>query len=230
MNLKGILFDFNGTLLFDSDMHIEAFRRLFPKYGLPCPSTEHMIKSFLGKPNRKIYEETVSPVYTEEELAKFIADKEAEYFNICIELGENFRLADGAVEMLDAIKAMGIPYCLATGSERVNVEFYVKHLKLDRWFEIGKNLIYEDGSFTGKPSPDIYNMAAKKIGLTPAECLIFEDATTGILAANAAKAGAVVVVYDKNYPSPLINGAKADAVYHDHRLWKEILTSYGLMR
>ena len=71
---------------------------------------------------------------------------------------------------------------------------------------------------------------ASKLGLTPSECLIFEDATTGIMAARAAKPGAIVAVYDKKYASPLTDGITVDRVYHDHRLWRETLADYGLMR
>lgn len=230
MNLKGILLDFNGTLVFDSEMHLEAFRRTFVEYGMKPPSDEYMMASFFGKPNKGIYAESINPSYTEKELARFVKIKESAYFNFCLELGDRFRLADGAVEMLDGIKEMGIPYCLATGSEKLSVDFFMEHLGLGRWFEYGKNIVYEDGSFTGKPAPDIYVIAAKKLGLSPSECLVFEDGTSGIMAANAAKVGAVIAVYQKGYPSPLTDDARADAVYHDHLLWKKTLADYGLMR
>ena len=230
MNLKGILFDFNGTLLFDSDMHVEAFIRTYRHYGLTPPDFEYMMKSFFGKPNRFIYAENFNPSYTEEELKAFISFKENAYYDVCRELGDGFRLAKGAEEMLNYLKEAGIPYCLATGSEGKTVDFYMEHLDLGRWFEYGKNIVYEDGSFHGKPAPDIYNIAAARLGLTPAECLIFEDATTGIMAANAARAGAVIAVYNEKYPSPLTDGIYVDRVYHDHCLWKHALADYGLLR
>ena len=55
MTLKGILFDFNGTLFFDSAFHMEAFRRIFPKYGHPVPSDEWMMKNCFGPTNANIY-------------------------------------------------------------------------------------------------------------------------------------------------------------------------------
>ncbi|MBQ8849129.1 MAG: HAD family phosphatase [Clostridia bacterium] len=230
MNLKGILFDFNGTLLFDSDMHMEAFRRVLPKYyGIEAPSLDDMLATVFGRTNRMFYTSRISPDYTEDDLKTFVERKENEYFNICMELGESFRLADGAYEMLDAIKESGIPYCLATGSERINVEFYMKHLNLDRWFS-WDNIVYENGTFVGKPAPDIYHLAAERLGLSTSDCLVFEDGTSGIRAANAAGAGAVIAVYDKKYPSPLTEETKVDAVYHDHLEWKKTLAKYGLMR
>ena len=229
MNLKGILFDFNGTLLFDSDMHMEAFRRVFPLFGKPVPTDEAML-SFFGATNRGIYSKYIDPYYTEEELHRFIELKERAYLDICLEMGETFRLADGAREMLDYIADKEIPYCLATGSERKNVEFYMEHLELGKWFELDRNLIYEDGSFMGKPEPDIYLLAAKRLGLIPSECLVFEDAPNGILAARRAGVGAIVAVYDEKYPSPQTEEARADREYHDHLNWKKTLADYGLTR
>ena len=226
MKLKGILFDFNGTLLFDSDMHIEAFKRTFASYGKVAPSKEEMVAKFFGRTNRTIYSQNFSKVYTEDELAEFTEKKESAYMDICRELGEKFKLADGAYEMLDAIKESGIPYCLATGSERGNVEFYIETLDLGRWFN-WDNIVYENGSFSGKPAPDIYHLAAKRLGLTPADCLVFEDGTSGIRSANAADAGAVVVVYEGKYPSPLTDETRVDKVFHDHTNWKNTLAEYG---
>ena len=225
MKLKGILFDFNGTLFFDSDMHIEAFKRVFAEYGKTAPSREVMITRFFGRTNRTIYRENFNENATDEEIAIFTEKKESAYVNICREMGKGLSLAKGAVEMLDAIKEMNIPYCLATGSEKGNVDFYMDALDLGRWFTYD-NIVYENGTFPGKPAPDIYRLAAKRLGLTPEECLVFEDGTSGIMAANAANAGAVVVVYDSKYPSPLNDQTQVNEVKFDHTDFKNTISKY----
>ncbi len=229
MNTKGILFDFNGTLLFDTDLHMQAIRNIFPRFGVAAPTIEELVSTILGKTNRWLYEEWVSTEYTEAELQAFTKQKESEYFRLCLELGKEFRLVDGVCDMLDFLKENRIPYCLATGSERMNVEFYIKHLHLDRWFD-WEHIVYEDGSFPGKPCPDIYRIAADRLGLSPADCLVFEDGPAGIRAANAAGIGAVIAIYDKKYPSPLTDDTRVEEVIHDHREWKHTLTKYGLLR
>ncbi|MBQ9783769.1 MAG: HAD family phosphatase [Clostridia bacterium] len=229
MTLKGILFDFNGTLLFDSDMHMEAFRRAFPKYGKPVPSDEFMIQKCFGRTNETIYRENFDANGTPEDIQKFEEIKENLYHELCLESPSVFRLVDGAEEMLDELKARGIPFCLATGSNWFNVEFYIRHLGLDRWFS-KENMIYDDGTYPGKPAPDIYQLAAKKLGLAPSECLVFEDGTSGIRAANAAGAGAVVVVYEEKYQSPLTEQTRVDQVFHDHLAWRQTLADYGILR
>lgn len=227
--LKGILFDFNGTLFFDSDMHMEAFRHSFPKYGQPVPSDEFMIARCFGRTNDTIFRENFKPDPTPEEVHEFEVLKETLYHEFCLKSPEIFRLVDGAEEMLNALKEAGVPFCLATGSNWFNVSFYIKHLGLDRWFS-AENMVYDDGTYPGKPAPDIYRIAAAKLGLDPSECLVFEDGTSGILAANAAGAGAVTVVYENKFPSPLTEKTVVEGIRHDLRNWRQILSKYEILR
>ena len=227
--LKGVLLDFNGTLFFDSDMHMEAFRRAFPQYGHPIPSDEFMIRRCFGRTNETIYLENFDANGTPEEIEKFGDIKEKLYHQLCLDSPEIFHLVNGAEEMLNAMKDAGVPFCLATGSNWFNVEFYIRHMGLDRWFD-QNNMIYDNGTYPGKPAPDIYLLAAEKLGLEPSECLVFEDGTSGIRAANAAGAGGVVVVYEEKFDSPLTEQTRVDEVHHDLRDWREILSHYGILR
>ena len=227
--LKGILFDFNGTLFFDSDLHMEAFRQVFPLYGLPVPTDDFMAERCFGRTNETIFKENINPNATKADIDEFELRKESVYHKLCLDLPERFRLVDGAEELLDELKARGIPFCLATGSNLLNLNFYIKHMKLDRWFT-SENTVYDDGTYPGKPAPDIYRLAAGKLSLDPSDCLVFEDGTSGIRAANAAGAGDVVVVYDKCLDSPITESTRVAEVHHDLLEWRDILARYGILR
>lgn len=227
MKLSGVLLDFNGTLFFDSDMHIEAFQAIFSEYLNTVPTDEFLIRQCFGRTNKTICLENIDPNATPEQIEEFSRLKESLYQKACLDHPELFHLAPGAEEQLNALRDAGVPFCLATGSDWGNVSFYMEHLGLDRWFS-PDNMVWEDGTFPGKPSPEIYVRAAAKLGLTPAECLVYEDGTSGILAANRARAGAVIAVYDKKYSSPLNGETRVDAVMHDHLGWRQILRGYGL--
>ena len=64
---------------------------------------------------------------------------------------------------------------------------------MDRWFD-PRRIVYDDGTFSGKPAPDIYLRAAERIGLSPSRCIVAEDARSGIEAARRAGAGMIVAV------------------------------------
>ncbi len=227
--VKGLLFDFNGTLFFDSELHIRAFKKYFTEHGKPEPTAEFITKNIFGRPNLRIYTDNFNPDPTEAEWMEFADEKEGLYRKFCLENPELMKYTDGVCEMLDWLKANSIPYCLATGCGMDNLSFYMEHMDLGRWFTLD-NIVYFDGSFPGKPEPDAYLLAARKLGLDASECAVFEDGTSGILAARRAKAGAVIGVYEPTMPSPITGEAQCDAIYHDFTQWKEIFKNLGILR
>ena len=78
-------------------------------------------------------------------------------------------------------------------SEWDNVEFYIKEFHLEKWFDLNK-IVYSDGTIPGKPAPDIFLIAAKKMGLKPSECVVIEDAIAGIKSAQTAGAGKIIAI------------------------------------
>ena len=78
-------------------------------------------------------------------------------------------------------------------SEEVNVKFFIKEFGLEKWFDISK-IVYDNGKIKGKPEPDIYEIAAKNLGLEPQECIVVEDAVSGIESARRAGIGKIVAI------------------------------------
>jgi beta-phosphoglucomutase-like phosphatase (HAD superfamily) len=64
---------------------------------------------------------------------------------------------------------------------------------LDRWFDVAK-IVYDDGIRPGKPAPDVYLAAVRNIGIAPSECVVVEDAVSGLAAAYAAGIGYIVAI------------------------------------
>ena len=84
-------------------------------------------------------------------------------------------------------------------SEKINVYFYIEAFNLEKWFDLDK-IVYSNGKIPGKPAPDIYLIAAKNIKVEPKECVVFEDAISGIKAAEAAGIGKIIAVASKESP------------------------------
>jgi HAD superfamily hydrolase (TIGR01509 family) len=106
---------------------------------------------------------------------------------------ERFVLSPGAKDLLEALTVRNIPRTIATSSEITNVTFFVEHLGLNRWFDTAK-IVYDDGHLPGKPAPDFYLAAAKRIGFDPSQCIAVEDAISGIASAYAAGIGFLVAL------------------------------------
>jgi beta-phosphoglucomutase-like phosphatase (HAD superfamily) len=124
---------------------------------------------------------------------KYANEKESMYRQMCLEDKSSFKLADGAIEFLDFLKANNIPRTIATMSEWQNVEFYIKEFKLEKWFDIDK-IVYSDGKIAGKPAPDIYKIASERLGIAPKDCVVIEDALSGIKSAKDAGIGRIIAI------------------------------------
>ena len=196
---KGIIFDFNGTLYWDSAKHKEAWREYSKRLrGTPF-SDEEMIKYMFGRTNEQIIGYAIGKKPSAEMVQKLGDEKEALYREMCLKDAENFYLADGVVEFLDFLKDNNIPRTIATMSDKNNVDFYIEHFDLAKWFNIDE-IVYSDGIIPGKPAPDIYEIAAKNIGLKPEECIVVEDAVSGIESARAAGIGKIIAICSEESP------------------------------
>lgn len=196
---KGIIFDFNGTLYWDSAKHKQAWREYSKKLrGTPF-SDEEMIKYMFGRTNEQIIRYAISKQPTPQMVQELGDEKEALYRQMCLDDSENFHLADGVVEFLDFLKENNIPRTIATMSDKNNVDFYVEHFELAKWFDVDK-IVYSNGIIPGKPAPDIYEIAAKNLDLTPQECIVVEDAVSGIDSAKAAGIGKIIAICSEESP------------------------------
>ena len=191
--MKGIIFDFNGTLYWDSQLHYDAWREFSAMLRSTPFTDEEMREHMFGHTNTDIIEYLIGQKPTAEMVEKYGKEKEAVYRKRCLLNKEDFKLAPGAVELLDFLKQNNIPRTIATMSEWDNVEFYIKEFNLGKWFNLEK-IVYSDGTIPGKPAPDIFLKAAKNIGLDPKDCVVVEDAIAGINSAKNAGIGKIIAI------------------------------------
>lgn len=196
--MSAVIFDFNGTLFDDTKMQKEAWNRFFLEFKGEIPSEDVFKNVIIGSDNTTIFRKTIDPNVTPDEVRTCVDKKEGYYFEACLEDKGSLKLIDGAEQLFTLLTEAGIPFGVATGSPKPNIEFYMKHIEaLSRWFSTDKNLVYDDYKIKGKPAPDIFLTAAKKIGADPKDCIIFEDSYPGYLAARAAGAKKIIMIEKK---------------------------------
>ncbi len=216
---KGIIFDFNGTLFKDSHLHKQTWREYSKKLRGTEFSDEEMVKYMFGRTNEQIIEYAIGKHPTPEMVEKYGQEKEALYRQMCIDDPENFHLVKGAVEFLDYLKENNIPRTIATMSDKTNVDFFIENFHLEKWFDIDK-IVYADGIIPSKPAPDIYEIAANNLGLKPEECIVVEDALSGIESARAAGIGKIIAICTEEPPElyesiPCVSGIIKDFTEFD---------------
>ncbi len=191
MNYKGVIFDFNGTLFFDSDKHVLAWGKMGKELRGSEIGLEEMQAHFYGVPNNRAIEYLLQKECDEAELTKYSELKEAYYRDFCREDKETFHLVAGCHEFFDKLAAEKIPFTIASASIKPNIDFFVESFELAKWFDPAK-IVYDDGSFENKVKMFLY--AADVIGVPIEECLIFEDSDSGIRDAYKAGCRNIIVV------------------------------------
>jgi HAD superfamily hydrolase (TIGR01509 family) len=187
---KGVIFDFNGTLLWDTRLHNEAWDTFLKKHDIIL-SDQQKNEVIHGKNNSRILTSLFNRTLSDAELGRFIHEKESVYQELCHRRGIDY--APGAERFIDFLKSRNIPYAIATASVKENVDFYIRHLRLGSLID-RENIIYDNNRIKSKPDPEIFIIALERLGLTGEEVVIFEDSFAGIRAAQLAKAGLIIIV------------------------------------
>lgn len=191
--MKGIIFDFNGTLFWDSEIQENAWKT-FGKQLIGRDITDDEFNTYFhGRTNKDTLEYLTRKALTNEEVNKLAQQKESIYRKLCKSDLNKFRLAPGVEKFLKYLKGNNISFTIATASEINNVEFFINEFDLGRWFDIDK-IVYDDGSFKGKPEPDIYLRAADKLNIEAHNCIVFEDALSGVTSARRAGVKEIIAI------------------------------------
>lgn len=188
--IKGIIFDFNGTLLWDTQFHNKAWNIFLKKYRINL-SDEEIRDNMHGRTNAEIFKYLFKKDLSQSEVNTLASEKEAIYRQLII--NNEFELQPGVTKVFDFCLACAIPIAIATSSDKENADFFYERYNLKKWFPC-RRFIYNDYTFPSKPAPDIFQKAAKQLFLEPEEIMVFEDSPAGIEAAERFGAGKIVII------------------------------------
>lgn len=224
--LKGVIFDFNGTLFWDGSKHQEAWSMMAERLrGTPL-SEEEMTEHIHGQINTKIVSYLLGYSLRDEEAKAHSLEKEAVYRALCEKDPAFLHLAPGAEELFNKLQNRRIPQSIATASIYENVAFFRKTFHLSKWFD-KEHITYDDG--VNKDKTDMFLNAARVMNIPIEECLIIEDSLSGIQFANEIHAGMIIALAPaekaKSYQSlPGVSSVIQDFVDFDTNIFAEVKT------
>ena len=207
--VKAVIFDMDGLLLDTEGVYTEVTNLIAKRYG---KSFDWALKqNTIGRGARDFSEYVINALELPLSVDEFLEVRQPM-------LDERFPLAlpmPGAEALVRHLAASGIPIAVGTSS---SIHYF--HAKTERhqaWFELFETVVTADHPEVGaaKPAPDIFLVAASKLGVDPADCLVFEDSPFGVTAAKAAGMYAVAVP-DSHMPleqyehADLVLGSLAD--------------------
>jgi beta-phosphoglucomutase len=205
---RAVVFDLDGTIVDNMAWHAQAFDAFVERHGLP-PMDMEMRRRTDGKRNREIFPLLFGRELSEAEIAALEEEKEGMYRELSRGRLEPLR---GLTDLLDLLDAAGIVAGVATSGPRKNVEHSLAEIGLAHRF---RAIARGDQVKHGKPAPDVFLHAAGLLGVAPEDCLAFEDAPLGVVAAR--RAGMACVAVTTSYDAATFERAEVrpHAVYPD---------------
>ncbi|HEY4011919.1 MAG TPA: HAD family phosphatase [Polyangiaceae bacterium] len=184
--LRGVIWDLDGTLVDTSELHFATWHRAVTERGVPF--TRETFGAMFGLRNRETIARIFGPIPDAEALA-IAARKESLYRETA---RERVSLLPGARDLLDALAREHVPCALGTSAPRENVELLLEATGTRSAFAA---FACEQDVTEGKPAPDVFLVAARRLGADPHDCIVLEDAVVGIEAARSAGMRSVAVTF-----------------------------------
>lgn len=178
-DFAGYIFDLDGTLVDTMPLHYRAWNRAMQHAGLKEELNEDMFYSLGGVPSRRVAKLFADHYGLAVDVDKVFHQKEA----LFLELRAEMKLIEAVVAFARRAAAQGMPVSVASGGPRHVVKHTLELMHLQELFPV---VVTPEDVAHGKPAPDLFLLAARKMQVPPAKCLVFEDAEPGIQAAEAA--------------------------------------------
>ncbi|QUC60219.1 HAD family phosphatase [Streptomyces sp. A2-16] len=183
-----VIFDLDGTLVDSEPNYYEAGRQTLAEHGvLNFTWNDH--ERYVGISTRETVERWKSLYGLRASVPELLADKNRRYLELARTATRAYPEMRKFVELL---AGEGVPMAVASGSSRAAIEAILAGTGLDAYLP---TTVSADEVAHGKPAPDVFLEAARRLGAAPADCVVLEDAAPGVAAAHAAGMRCVAIPY-----------------------------------
>lgn len=182
MSFKGAIFDLDGVIVNTAKFHYLGWKRLADEIGIPFDEVRN--EKLKGLSRRDSLMALMGGQFPKDEKkVTELCDRKNKYYVDSIQQIDRSEMLPGALRLIEAIsQASGWKQALASSSK--NAKFILKKLDIEKYFS---GIVDGNDTEKTKPDPDLFLIAAKKIGVPPSHAIVFEDAESGVQAAKSGK-------------------------------------------
>jgi HAD superfamily hydrolase (TIGR01509 family) len=177
--IKAVIFDMDGVISDSQPIHAGLEELLLKEHGIEI-NADDLTRNYAGIPDRDCAKMIFKKYSKEVDLDKFVENK----WSRILEFAKGkISAIDGAVDLIEKLKKNNFQLAIASSSIPEFINLVLSELNLKDSFSVltsGREIKF------GKPNPDIFLLTARKLGLSPSECAVIEDAKNGVIAAKKA--------------------------------------------
>ncbi|MFE5191828.1 HAD family hydrolase [Streptomyces sp. NPDC056628] len=194
-----VIFDNDGVLVDSEPLSNRLLAAYLTELGHPT-SYEDSIRDYMGSAMHRVHDLVLDR--TGERLPADFDD--VFHARVFAAFERELKPVAGAGDVLEALAARGVPYCVASSGSHERIRVGHRATGLDRWFDDARIFSSQDVG-RGKPAPDLFLHAARRMGVAPERCVVVEDSPLGVRAAVAA--GMDVLGFTAMTPAERLSGA-----------------------
>ncbi|MEN2399839.1 HAD family phosphatase [Flavobacterium sp. MC2016-06] len=170
-----VIFDMDGVISHTNPFHAKAFEAFFHKYQIPH-SEQEFEDHMYGKHNGYIMSHFFKRPIEGEELKKLEDEKEGMFREIYKEKVETI---PHYLEFLEELKSRNFKTAVATSAPRANRDLIINALNIADKMD---SMMASEDVTSHKPNPEVYLKSAERVGVSPSDCIVFEDSFSGVTA------------------------------------------------
>jgi beta-phosphoglucomutase family hydrolase len=194
---KAVIWDMDGVIADTAPYHFKAWQEVFQKRGVNF--TEEDFRHYFGQRNDTIIRNVLGKGLSPSEVDAIAGEKEENYRQ---RVSQHIKPLPGAIELLKSLREYGFKVALASSAPIENIQLVTQGLGINNHFQA---IVSGRDVTEGKPSPQGFLLAAKKLGVAPENCIIIEDAVAGVTASK--RAGMRCIAVTNTHPGESLTEA-----------------------
>jgi beta-phosphoglucomutase family hydrolase len=199
-NTRAVIWDMDGVIADTAPYHLKAWQEVFQKRGVKF--TKEDFRHTFGQRNDTIIKNTLGEETPQAEIEAIASQKEACFRQ---RIGPNLKPLPGVAALLKALSQADFKMALASSAPIENIRLLTRSLGINSYFQ---SIISDKDVTEGKPNPQVFQLAAQRLGVKPENCIVIEDAVAGVTAAK--RAGMRCLAIANTHPRPSL--AEADLI------------------
>src|ERR1035441_8928189 len=214
--IKAVIFDLDGVIVSTDEYHFQAWKRLADSLGIPFGrESNDRIRGVSRMESLEIVLEKSGKRYSLEEKRE-MAERKNTYYRELLKKVSPSEILPGVIEIITALKDRGVK--IAIGSSSKNARTILRAVGLEDEFDV-----IADGNHVtrSKPDPEVFTIAAMRLGISSEECLVVEDAKAGVEAGLAAGMSVLAVGAAAGHPGATRSAEDLSSVTVDELLLVE---------